>query len=111
MGSLEATVLEYLWGTPEGATPAEVHDELGADLAYTTVTTILTRLWKKGLVDREPRGRSFSYAPNVSEAEHVARRMGRALEQSHDRRAALNHFVNNLSAKDGRLLRTLLEER
>ncbi len=72
MGSLEAAVLEQLWARPEGATPAAVHDALGADLAYTTVMTILTRLWKKGLVDREPQGRSFAYRPLVSEAELVA---------------------------------------
>jgi predicted transcriptional regulator len=111
MGSLETAVLEQLWSHPNGATPAEVHDALGADLAYTTVMTILARLWKKGLAEREPRGRSFAYRPMVSEAELAAKRMGTALEQTRDRRAALSQFVSGLSAKDERLLRKLLEDR
>ena len=111
MGSLETTVLEHLWATPSGATPAEVHAALGTDLAYTTVMTILTRLWKKELVEREPHGRSFKYRPVVSEAELAARRMDRALQQSRDRRAALSQFVNGLSTKDERVLRKLLEDR
>ena len=32
-----------------GATPREVKDALAGDLAYTTVMTILARLWRKGL--------------------------------------------------------------
>jgi len=111
MGSLETTVLEQLWATPGGATPAQVHEALGTDLAYTTVMTVLTRLWKKGLVDRSPYGRSFTYRPVVSEAELAARRMDLALDQTRDRRAALSQFVNSLSVKDERLLRKLLEER
>jgi predicted transcriptional regulator len=110
MGSLETSVLEQLWTHRDGATPAEVHDAL-ADLAYTTVMTILTRLWKKGRVDRTPRGRTFVYRAVVTEAELVAERMEHALDQTRNRRAALSHFVTGLSAKDEKLLRSLLEER
>ncbi len=109
MGALEADVLECLWAHPEGVTPSGVLAELGVDLAYTTITTILTRLTAKGLAEREQRGRGYAYRPTVSEADLVARKMGAALDHTHDRQAALAGFVKKLSTKDERLLRALLE--
>ena len=108
MGSLEAEILEQLWARPDGGTPTEILDDLGADLAYTTITTILTRLTAKGLAERERHGRGYIYRPTVSEAELVASKMGAALDQTQDRKAALAGFVKKLSAKDERLLRNLL---
>jgi predicted transcriptional regulator len=111
MGALESAVLEQLWARADGATPSQVHAALGSDLAYTTVMTILTRLWKKGLADRERRGRAFVYRPTLSEAEFVSRRMGRALDQTQDRPAALTAFVRELSTDDSEVLRRLLHRR
>lgn len=109
MGALEGEVLLALWATEEGATPAQVLAELGDDLAYTTVMTILTRLWHKGLVDRERRGRAFVYRPSVTEADLAARRMQEHLEGVRDREAVLSRFVGTLSKRDERLLRRLLD--
>ena len=108
MGALESEVLAALWSTDDGATPAEVLDMLGEDLAYTTVMTILTRLWRKGLVERERQGRAYVYRPSISEAELAAARMRAHLEQVADREAALSRFVGSLSRKEERILRRLL---
>ncbi|MGI8663085.1 MAG: BlaI/MecI/CopY family transcriptional regulator [Acidimicrobiales bacterium] len=109
MGSLEADVLEQLWAHLDGITPGEILDELGSGLAYTTITTILTRLAAKGFAERDRRGRGFVYRPAITEADLAARRMGAALDRTHDRNAALARFVGKLSSKDERLLRALLE--
>jgi len=109
MGSLEAEILERLWARPDGATPSEILDALGGELAYTTITTTLTRLTAKGLAERERRGRGYVYRPTVSEADLAAARMGAALDRTRDRKAALAGFVKKLPAKDERLLRALLE--
>ncbi|MEO7557049.1 MAG: BlaI/MecI/CopY family transcriptional regulator [Acidimicrobiales bacterium] len=109
IGSLEAEVLERLWAHPDGAAPRKILDELGVELAYTTITTILTRLSAKGLAERERHGRGYIYRPTVSEADLTARKMGAALDRTHDRQATLAGFVKKLSTKDERLLRALLE--
>lgn len=109
MGSLERAVLACLWKRPGGATPAEVLGALGDDLAYTTITTILTRLWEKGLAERERTGRAYIYRATVSEADLAAERMGAVLDQSQDRRAALTQFVTTLSSRDARVVRALLD--
>jgi predicted transcriptional regulator len=109
MGSLEARALVSLWAHPDGITPAGVRSELGDELAYTTVTTILTRLVKKGMAARERRGKVYLYSPAVSEADFAATRMRAALDQTRNHGAALARFVDELSAKDERLLRKVLE--
>lgn len=109
-GALEQEVLLQLWACGHPATPAEVLDALDDDLAYTTVMTILTRLWQKGLVTRTRRGRAFAYAPSVSEAELTASRMLESLSASSDPKAALLTFVGSLTAPQTRALRALLDD-
>lgn len=109
MGSLEHDVLSQLWTMNEAATPAEVLEALDSDLAYTTIMTILSRLWQKGLVSRERRGRAYAYAPSVSEADLTARRMQAALNAASDRSAALTGFARSLSAREAKALRALLD--
>lgn len=59
-GELENQVLDVVWGAPGPVTPRQVQDVLSTSrkLAYTTVMTILVRLCEKGLLEREPAGRS-----------------------------------------------------
>lgn len=108
MGELESEVLGHLWTVGRPVTPAEVRDALASDLAYTTVMTILARLWDKGLVHRERSGRAYAYSPRVSEAELAARRMRDTLDRTTDHEQALARFVDGLSAHDARALRRIL---
>ena len=109
MGALEHEVLIELWSLGEPATPAVVLEALGNNLAYTTVMTILTRLWQKGLVTRKRRGRAYAYTPALTEAELTAKRMQKTLANASDPKAALGRFVGSLSARDVRMLRALLD--
>lgn len=108
MGALEDEVMAYLWATESPATPAEVHQAVAPELAYTTVMTVLTRLWTKELLTREAKGRGFAYSPVRSEAQHRAELMQDALRNSADRAAVLSSFVASLSRADAKKLRTLL---
>ena len=108
MGSLEAAVLRYLWNARQAATPGEVNRALGEEVAYTTVMTVLTRLWRKGLVDRERQGRAYAYRPLVSEADYAAKRMRDTLGRAQNREAVLSRFVDTLSARDAKALRRAL---
>ena len=55
--------MAYLWSTDCEASPAEVHQAVAPELAYTTIMTILTRLWEKGRLTRGQRGRAYTYEP------------------------------------------------
>ena len=110
MGALEGEVLGCLWSADAALTPAEVVAAMQDPPAYTTVMTILTRLWQKGLVARETRGRAFAYQPVLDEAELTARRMRAVLEAASNREAALSHFVGTLSKREERAVRRLIGE-
>ena len=110
MGSLEAEVLDVLWRSGEAMTPSQVLDELGTGLAYTTVMTILSRLHKKGLVDRSRVGRAYAYLPKLSEAELAAERMRSMLTSTSDKRATIGRFVDALSEREAESLRAALED-
>lgn len=110
-GELEARVLRALWAADGPCTPRDVHAALGPEheLAYTTVMTILVRLWQKGMLDREPSGRSYTYRPVESQDERVATRMGELLAGASDRTAALTGFVSSLPDDELADLRRVLD--
>src|SRR3989441_6828218 len=62
LGDLQAAVMAIFWRR-ESATVREVADALNKKrtLAYTTVLTLVSRLWSRGLLEREPEGRGFRY--------------------------------------------------
>ena len=110
MGALEAEVLEQLWLKPGGATPRQVLEGLDFDVVYTTVMNVLVRLWRKGLVSRERRGKAYVYRARVDEAELAARRMLALLDRASDRTAALLRFVGDLPDGDAHAVRTILAQ-
>ena len=73
--------------------------------------TILTRLSEKGALTRERDGRAYRYAPVADEAGLAARRLTAMLDTATDRQAVLSRFVEDLSDRDERLLRDLLDTR
>jgi len=110
-GELEASVLAALWAAAGRAlTPADVQRDLGTDLARTTVTTILARLYEKGSVSRTRAGRGYAYLPVQDSPGLAARRMRTELDKSaqDDRGTVLARFVSELNPSDEALLRALL---
>lgn len=101
-GELEERIMTILWRQDSPATVREVHAELTRQtpLAYTTVMTVMDRLWRKGVLRREPRGRAFEYLPVQSEAEYTAALMHDLLARARDWRTALAHFVRGMRKRD-----------
>ena len=62
---LELQIMQVLWEAG-ASTVAEVQSHLQADLAYTTVQTMLNVLWRKHKVKRVPEGRAYRYEPVVT---------------------------------------------
>jgi predicted transcriptional regulator len=112
LGELEGEIMRILWRRGDPATVREVHGAVGAkrDLAYTTVMTVMERLWRKGLLRREPRGRAFQYLPKVSEAEFIAGLMHGLLGASRNRSEVLAHFLKGMRKGDEAKLLRLADE-
>ncbi|MFD8810367.1 BlaI/MecI/CopY family transcriptional regulator [Streptomyces sp. NPDC059627] len=108
-GELEASVMAALWAAGAPQTPGQVQRSLGTALARTTVTTILTRLHDKGVVERHRQGRGYAYVPVQDAQGLTAKRMHTELDRDADRETVLARFVAQLSPDDERVLRGLLE--
>ena len=107
-GDLKQQVLTLLLASDVPMTPAQVRDAIDAELAYTTVMTVLNRLSDQGLVARRRSGRAYAYTAVVDRAEVTARQMQRLLATGDDRVAVLRQFLDVLSDDDERALIELI---
>lgn len=107
---LESAVMDVLWDADAPLTTAEVRARLSRErsVAYTTVMTVMVRLWKKGLLDREARGKAYAYRPVHKRDQHTAERMGAVLGTAGNRSAALSRFIDTLTAAERQELKDLL---
>ncbi len=66
LGPLGAAVMRAVWAQGESSV-SSILDTLNAErprpLAYTTVMTIMARLFERGLLAREKQGRQYVYRP------------------------------------------------
>ncbi|MEV6287540.1 BlaI/MecI/CopY family transcriptional regulator [Kribbella sp. NPDC051770] len=112
LGELERVVMEQLWAAEGALTVREVHERLSRtrDLAYTTVMTVLDRLAKKKLTERERDGKAWRYKASAPRADLAVDLMRDALDQAGDRREALVRFVGQVSDEEAALLREALSK-
>ncbi len=109
MGPLECAVLGALWsGSPASVAEvrSRVNEAQGSDLAYTTVMTVLGRMFDKDILERQRDGRQYLYSPRYAEDELVGvlsrREVDRLVERYGD--AALAAFAERLEDADPALL-------
>jgi predicted transcriptional regulator len=113
--------MDLLWAGQEAATANTLRDQLartsdgqdgpgheGKELAVTTVLTVLSRLEKKGLVERERGTRPHRYQAVSSRADHTAELMHEVLGSAPDREAVLARFIGSVSEGEAETLRKLL---
>ena len=122
LGELERSVMDLLWAGQEAATANTLRDLLardtdavgenaghhGKELAVTTVLTVLSRLEKKGLVERERGTRPHRYQAVSSRADHTAELMHEVLGSAPDREAVLARFIGSVTESEAATLRKLL---
>ncbi|WP_207346073.1 BlaI/MecI/CopY family transcriptional regulator [Arthrobacter sp. E3] len=119
LGDLERAVMDLLWEHQEAITANTLRDLLSQrtsgtnsaearPLAVTTVLTVLSRLEKKGLVERERSTRPHRYCAVTSREDHTAELMLEVLGSAPDREAVLARFIGTVSAGEAETLRKLL---
>ncbi len=64
LGDLQLRILQSLW-KHHHAGVAQVRQDVGINLAYTTVATMLRKMEIKGLVEHQQQGRRFIYQATV----------------------------------------------
>jgi BlaI family transcriptional regulator, penicillinase repressor len=81
LAPLELDCMNTLWPMGEG-TVREIRSRLASRRvrAYTTIMTIMDRLARKGVVERQKSGRAYVYRPRLSADEARAQALGQVLE-------------------------------
>ncbi len=111
LGDLERQVFEAVRAQPR-AQVSDVVESLaasGRSLAYTTVMTVLSRLWEKGYLLRRRDGKAYRYEARTQNdiAGEIGGRVAReALARYGDH--ALSGFVRTLTASQREMLAELL---
>ena len=114
LGDRELDVMGILWDLGSG-TVSEVRAKLPADLAYTTVLTILRNLEAKELVAHTAEGKAHRYVAKVARTAARRNALGRVLDKlfhgSPEQLVAQLVEDESLSAADLKRLRALLTPR
>ena len=114
LGPLAAPIIEVVVARGE-ASVAQVVEDLekreSRRHAYTTVMTIMGRLFERGLLAREKRGRLYVYRATNPEADLIDQLSQQAVDRVIDRygSAAFRHFALKLADLDPELRRRLIK--
>ena len=114
LGTLEAQVMEAVWDADGPVAVEDVRASLeanGKESAYTTIMTTMSRLYDKGLLERQMQGRAYHYSAAMTRGElgsNVTRRVVDALMTSFAE-PAMAYFVEALGDEDPDRLDTLAE--
>ena len=78
LGDQQATVMSIIWKRGSG-TVREVLEEMPVNVAYTTVMTMMVRLYDRDLLTRKTEGRGYRYQPRKSRDEFISELAGSLL--------------------------------
>lgn len=114
VGPLEAACLRALWESAPATVEqvrSAVNASQGTQLAYTTVMTVLSRLYGKGFLERRRQGRGYRYEPAYTETELAQALARRKVDELVERYGdvALAQFAQTLQRRDPELLERVME--
>lgn len=98
----EAEVLRVLLDAPAPLMITEISERLRTRRAHTTISTLLTRLAERGLVERETRGRGHAYRAVGTEQQLALDALREVVDRLDDPASALAAFINELPPRTRR---------
>ncbi len=81
LGELEQDIMDILWQL-ESATVRTVFERIRRKrrIAYTTVMTIMDRLYSKRMLNRTKHSRTYTYSPRIPKADFMRRASARIID-------------------------------
>lgn len=116
LGELELEILDVLWDK-NVVTVKDIHEELlrKRDIAYTTVMTVMSRLFEKGILKRSQAGRTYVYKPHYSRDQIAGSLIDRVKNKIfHGSMEGLFSYMlsqTSISAGEVDRLKTIIEEK
>lgn len=108
LGELETAIMEAIWAT-NPVTVRDVRITLQRGCAYTTIMTVMQRLFDKGLLRRKLVDNAYQYEPAQPKALFIKQTVQQTVDQLVDGfgDVALAHFVDALDYVDPKRLESL----
>lgn len=81
LGPLELEIMECIWEKGD-STVSDIHSCLTKkrEIAYTTVMTIMMRLWQKNYLKRTKDGKNYIYTPKKTKDQTIKNTVSQVLE-------------------------------
>ena len=100
-GELETAIMDVVWST-NPISVRDVLEKLDRGCAYTTVMTVMQRLFDKGMLKRKLVENAYQYGPAMPKAQFVEQTVQKTVDQLCDGfgDVALAHFVDALDDVD-----------
>ncbi len=97
-GELESAIMDVIWAGDRPYVVREVRERMRYDrpVAYTTVMTVMSILYRKGVLRREKYGRAWRYWPAETREEHDARLMVEVLHSGGNRFVTMRRFLETV---------------
>ena len=104
-GELETAIMDVVW-VSHPISVRDVLEKLDRGCAYTTVMTVMQRLFEKGMLKRKLMENAYQYEPAMPKAQFVEQTVRKTVGQLCDGfgDVALAHFVDALDDVDGKRL-------
>ena len=112
LGPLERAIMHEIWIRLDAEVVVRdvLNSPAGKGLAYTTVMTVLDRLWRKGYLARRRSGRAYIYSAKRTREEHVEALVTEVLAGAGDRQSALLSFVRSVDDDEFDSLRKAIRQ-
>ncbi|MFC0580869.1 BlaI/MecI/CopY family transcriptional regulator [Micrococcoides hystricis] len=115
LGDLERSIMDILWTDARPLSAQDVREALldadsGRELAVTTILTVLTRLEKKGMVQRDRDIRPHQFVAVASREDHTVELLRNVLGTVPDRSAVLARLIGEISPQEAEQVRSMLAE-
>jgi predicted transcriptional regulator len=107
-GELETAIMDVVW-VSHPISVRDVLEKLDRGCAYTTVMTVMQRLFDKGMLKRKLVDNAYQYAPAIPKDQFVEQTVRKAVDQLCNGfgDVALAHFVDALDDVDEKRLEKL----
>lgn len=107
-GELETAIMDVVWST-NPISVRDVLEQLDRGCAYTTVMTVMQRLFEKGMLKRKLVDNAYQYEPAMLKQQFVEQTVRKTVDQLCNGfgDVALAHFVDALDDVDVKRLEKL----
>ena len=115
LGDLERSIMDILWSLLEAASAQDIREllnetEEGKSLAITTILTVLSRLEKKGMVNRDRKLRPHQFTAVASREDHTVELLRTVLGSVPNRTAVLARLIGEISPTEAAQVKSLLAD-